>query len=105
MESSIEYFQFVKIAGNEQEDDYARSMNNDMLRKGFVGVGVIENATYKENVPKEIRKILGSRLMADERIGTIEAYENGGYNIFVRVYKDSTYYLDGFFKVFIEKED
>lgn len=107
MNHRIEYLQFENVyTDDEQTNNEARMANRKMLAENVVGAKCLsDNKTFDELlIPYTIKQVLKSRLMKDEKFGGIEEYDNGYYNIFVKVVaKDGTSKADGIFKLFIDK--
>ena len=102
MKYTMHYWEFDK--GN---DDFAMKINRERLSRFVQGVSCLDATTFTDSdIPDDVKSMLMSRLNNDELFGTVEKYSNGYYNVMLRVYRDENltdYYLDGFFKVWVEK--
>jgi hypothetical protein len=100
---SIDYLQFEKVTGDENNDEFARSENRQKLREGVVGIECLYAGSMDECtlILQPTKDLLLSRLNPDETFGTVESYANGIHNVFVRVLDDggNLLYIDGIFKV------
>jgi isocitrate dehydrogenase kinase/phosphatase len=103
MKYTITYFPF----DNSSHEKLIQAHNRHLLALFVEGVECLDATTFADSdIPKDVKHVLTSRLNNDEGFGTVESYANGYYNIFVRVYRKSSLddtYLDGFFKVWVEK--
>lgn len=92
---------------NKEDSNEARYENRQMLSQFVMGVKCTFAGEFEDTViPENVVIVLKSRLNPDEKLGTIESYENGYHNIYVRIYKDDgSYYLDGFFKLYLSQQE
>lgn len=86
---------------NREDSDEARSENIRLLSDGVQGISCTNVGLFGGSmVSEKVRVAIEERMNVDEKLGTVEEYQNGKYNVYVRVYTSKfDYYLDGFFRV------
>ena len=77
---SLEYVEFF-----HSDTDTARRANGGILRDGVVGVNCLyAGDLFSAPLDVELKRTLNSRCCPDEHVGSVEVYENGAVNAFLR---------------------
>ena len=96
-------------------DDQAE--NRDFLRQGVVGTEVFYAERYGDELLLKTTEdtfnalqIINARCFHDEKLGTVELYENGSFNVFLKqkIYRDDSdvwsYVVTGMFTYRVENK-
>ena len=96
-------------------DDQAE--NRDFLRQGVVGTKVFHAERYGDEILLKVTEdvfnalqIINARCFDDEKLGTVELYENGAFNVFLKqkTYRDDSdvwsYVVTGMFTYRVENK-
>ena len=75
---------FKAVSGDQVE-------NRDFLRQGVVGTKVFHAERYGDEILLKVTEdvfnalqIINARCFHDEKLGTVELYENGSFNVFLK---------------------